>query len=154
MTSFAINQFVLNKLVVRVANWEKDKHALIKIRKKVFIEEQNVPVELEWDGYDESSTHYIATLNNELRNEPIACARLKADGQIGRMAVLPDYRNHGIGTKLLKLILQDAAVKNLSQLYLHAQVEAITFYQKQGFIAQGEVFYEADIAHRKMNIDI
>ena len=156
MTSFAINALDINAVCFRIANWQQDKQALTKIRKKVFIEEQSVPVELEWDGYDETSLHYIATLNNELHNESlnqsIACARLKTDGQIGRMAVLLDYRNHGIGTKLLTLILQDAVDKNYTQLYLHAQVAALTFYENQGFIAQGEIFYEADIAHQKMRI--
>lgn len=158
MTEFAKNVPDINAVVVRVADWQQDKQALIQIRKKVFIEEQNVPIELEWDGYDEASSHYIASLNNRLINksinEAIACARLKPDGQIGRMAVLPDYRNHGIGTKLLKLMLQDAADKNVTHLYLHAQLTALPFYQKQGFIAHGEIFYEADIAHRKMIIAI
>lgn len=152
MTSITVNTLALNDLVIRVADWQQDKNALIEIRKKVFIEEQNVPIELEWDGYDEASVHYIASLNNEPVNKSIACARLKPDGQIGRMAVLPDYRNQGIGTELLKLIVQNAVDKKLTQLYLHAQVAAISFYQKQGFITQGEIFYEADIAHRKMRI--
>jgi predicted GNAT family N-acyltransferase len=131
---------------IRVANWAEDKADLAKIRRSVFIEEQNVPEELEWDEYDDLSTHFIATHNRR----PVATARLKPDGQIGRMAVLREYRHQGIGRKLLQYILQLAASRQLEQLYLHAQVEALPFYEKQGFSAHGEVFYEADIPHRAM----
>lgn len=136
-----------NSLVIRKADWPGDKEALSLIRKTVFIEEQKVPEELEWDEYDFSSRHFLATLDNR----PIASARLKADGQIGRMAVLKEYRNRGIGTELLRFVLQTAAEEKIDSLYLHAQVEAIPFYERQGFVVQGDVFYEADIPHRAMS---
>jgi len=130
----------------RVAIWEDDKEVLSAIRHKVFIDEQNVPEEMEWDEYDESSTHYLATAENKV----LAVARLKPDGQLGRMAVLTEYRNQGIGSKLLEFILQDIEQKGLSGIYLHAQVSAIPFYKKQGFTKYGEVFNEANIPHQKM----
>ena len=84
----------------------------------------------------------------------VAVARLKPDGQLGRMAVLTEYRNQGIGSALLRFILQDIKNKKPIKIYLHAQVSAINFYKKQGFIEHGEIFYEADIPHRKMLLGI
>ena len=135
-----------NKINIRVAEWDRHKGALTEIRKKVFIEEQNVSQEMEWDGHDETAIHYLARLNDKA----IACARLKTDGQIGRMAVLANYRNQGIGNKLLVFIIQHAMTNNFKQLFLHAQVSAIPFYEKQSFIAHGDIFIEANIPHREM----
>ncbi len=134
------------KIMIRLTDWEKDKAALRAIRSQVFIKEQNVPEDMEWDEFDASATHFIALKNDQ----PIACARLKADGQIGRMAVLADYRNKGTGIKLLQFVLQTSAEKNINEVYLHAQVTAIAFYEKHGFVSQGDIFYEAGIPHRAM----
>jgi predicted GNAT family N-acyltransferase len=131
---------------IRIADWEKDKEKLSTIRTLVFIKEQNVPEEMEWDEFDSSSTHFIAFE----KDQAIACARLKPDGQIGRMAVLAEYRNKGNGKKLLQFVLQSSAELNFKTVYLHAQVTAVPFYEKQGFIAKGDVFYEANIPHREM----
>ena len=120
--------------------------SLKRIRYQVFVEEQKVPVELEWDEYDDTATHFIVTLSGEA----IACARLKDDGQVGRMAVLTEYRNQGVGQQLLRFVIRTAAEKNIDNLYLHAQVSAIRFYEKQGFKTLGEIFYEANIPHREM----
>jgi len=135
---------------IRIASWQHDREALTAIRSQVFIKEQNVPEELEWDEFDESATHFLALLNNQA----IACARLKPDGQIGRMAVLRKHRKNGIGKKLLQSVLQEAKTKNLKKLYLHAQLSAIDFYKKAGFNTIGDVFYEAEIAHRQMLIKL
>ncbi|PCI07802.1 MAG: GNAT family N-acetyltransferase [Gammaproteobacteria bacterium] len=135
-----------NKIAFHIADWEKDKNALTQIRKIVFIEEQNVPQDMEWDGHDETAIHYLARFNDKV----IACARLKTDGQIGRMAVLENYRRQGIGNKLLVFVIQHAITNNFKQLFLHAQVDAIPFYEKQSFIAHGDIFIEADIPHREM----
>ena len=134
-------------LIIKIANWEEDKLALQMIRREVFIHEQQVPEEMEWDEFDDSSTHFICTLESKI----IATARLKADGQIGRMAVLQDYRNQGYGNKLLVFVIQTARDKNLKKLYLHAQVNAIPFYEKQGFTVCSDIFYEANIPHREMS---
>ena len=135
---------------LRISDWHTDKEQLSTIRRLVFIEEQNVPEELEWDEDDATATHFLVTHDHEV----IATARLKPDGQIGRMAVLAKYRNHGIGSKLLRFVLQTAAQKNLKNIYLHAQTTAIHFYEKHGFETQGELFYEADIPHRTMRLNI
>lgn len=139
-----------DNLKIRIADYKKDQTELATIRRLVFIEEQHVPEELEWDECDTSCTHFIVTMDNVA----IATARLKPDGQIGRMAVLAEYRNQGIGNKLLEFVLHHAASLGLRQVYLHAQVSAISFYESQGFNATGDIFYEANIPHRSMSLNL
>ena len=129
-----------------VATWKDHADVLGQVRRTVFIEEQNVPEELEWDEFDESSAHFLVTI----KDQAIACARLKDDGQIGRMAVLAEYRNRGIGYQLLQYVIQYAAKNEFKKLYLHAQLDAIAFYEKQGFVPESDIFYEANIPHREM----
>lgn len=140
------SQVSYSSAVIRIADWAEDKEQLSAVRRQVFILEQQVPEELEWDEFDETSIHFIASLNGKT----IGTARLKSDGQIGRMAVLEPYRHHGIGSQLLQLVLSTAEDKHYPRVYLHAQVEAIPFYIKQGFTSEGDIFYEADIPHRGM----
>ena len=133
-------------ITIKKTNWAADKEDLSTIRRLVFIEEQHVPQVLEWDELDESSYHFLVAQNTKA----IACARLQNDGKIGRMAVLKQFRNQGIGSQLLNFIVQTAEIDSIDKLYLYAQVSAIPFYESQGFYAVGDIFYEAEIAHRKM----
>jgi len=132
---------------IKTTSWNEDKDALSKIRKRVFIEEQHVPEELEWDEDDKLCVHVLATDEN---NNPIACGRLKLDGHIGRMAVLKEHRNTGIGTKILKSLLAEAKKENINRIYLHAQTTAIGFYEKQGFKVYSDEFMDAHIPHKSM----
>jgi predicted GNAT family N-acyltransferase len=128
-------------------SWHKNKKQLTEIRRKVFIEEQQVPEALEWDDEDKKSTHILATDHN---NKPIATARMKPDGHIGRMAVLKQYRNNGIGSDILNKLIDIAREQNIDKLYLHAQTTAIDFYLKHGFITCSAEFMDAGIAHKTM----
>ena len=131
---------------VKIADWETEANDLKAIRTVVFIEEQHVPVELEWDGLDPDCTHFIVRSDSKA----IATARLKPDGQIGRMAVLKPYRGHGIGEKLLTTVLTHATKTGLNCVYLHAQVQVVGFYRAFGFVTEGEEFKDAGIPHRAM----
>ncbi len=128
-------------------NWKVNHQALSLIRRKVFIEEQHVTEELEWDDEDKNCTHVLAFDN---KNNPIGTARIKKDGHIGRMAVLIEYRNKGIGSALLNKLTEFAQLNNYTKLYLHAQVEAILFYKKHGFIICSKEFMDAGIPHKTM----
>lgn len=139
------------KIKLQITRWEKHKEALSYIRRRVFIEEQNVPEELEWDEYDADSIHILAS--NE-KNSPVATGRMKADGHIGRMAVLDEYRNKGTGSAILKLLLSSATDMKLKKVYLHAQISAIPFYQKHGFSTCSEEFMDAGIPHKSMQFII
>ena len=142
-------------VTVAKACWSEYKKQLRQIRTEVFIEEQHVSQEDEWDGKDtlESTSHFIARIDNDiLVNVPIACARLEENGKIGRMAVLKPYRDSGIGSAVLKYILNYAR-KNEISVFLYAQLQARGFYQKHNFVSVGEVFDDAGIPHIKMLLD-
>lgn len=133
------------------ADWTLDKESLQRIREEVFIIEQHVPREIEWDGEDEHSTHFMAI--NEI-GEPLGCARLLPSGQIGRMAVLQRHRGAGIGALLLEAAVQAASQLGHERVFLHAQSYAETFYRKGGFLPYGEEFMEAGIAHIAMEMKL
>ena len=137
--------------IITVTNWNTSKEALCKVRRKVFIEEQQVPEELECDEYDESSIHILATDNS---NQAIASARMKPDGHIGRMAVLSEHRHHGLGTAILITLIDLARSKKMNSLYLHAQTTAISFYEKQGFTINSDEFMDAGIPHKTMSLNL
>ncbi len=132
---------------IRLASWEHDRDALRAIREAVFIQEQQVPLELEWDDLDQDCLHVLAI---SAQDEPIGTARLLTDGHIGRMAVLKPWRGQGVGRALLERLLQEAKLRALSEVVLNAQTYAVAFYQKLGFAAEGPEFMEAGIAHRRM----
>ena len=134
------------EVVVRQVPWAESDATLMRVRRAVFVEEQGVSEAEELDGEDPSATHFLAT---DAAGVPIGTARLLASGQIGRMAVLPNWRQHGIGARLLAAAVAAAAERSL-EVFLHAQVTAIGFYQRNGFKAVGKTFMEADIEHRKM----
>lgn len=136
----------MNEIKVSPVIWQQQKQALRFIRTRVFIEEQNVPVELEWDDADQDAVHFLAYFNQEA----VACARLLPSGQIGRMAVLKPFRDKGIGKALLLGVINYAEEKNIGPLFLHAQNQAIPFYDKLGFQIHGEEFMDAGIAHHEM----
>lgn len=132
---------------IREAAWETDGGQLSNIRRIVFIVEQKVPKDEEWDGKDEQSWHWLASDDKDL---PIGTARLLPDGQIGRMAVLGDHRKLGVGAALLEAAVEKARHLGMSQVFLNAQSHALGFYEKLGFVAEGEEFLEAGIAHYRM----
>jgi predicted GNAT family N-acyltransferase len=142
MTSLEIRQFNL-----READWALDRNVLSNLRRLVFIVEQNVPQEEEWDGQDEDAWHWLAT---DIEDRPIGTARLLPSGQIGRMAVLDNYRGLKVGQAMLEHAVDKARRLGFANVYLNAQSHALGFYQKAGFEAVGEEFMEAGIAHFRM----
>ena len=135
------------KFRVTQTSWDKHKKDLIRIRTLVFINEQLVPPELEWDGYDNDCWHVIASTND---GEYIATGRMLYDGHIGRMAVLPTFRGQGIGGAMLNELINLAKQQGLKEVFLHAQTSAIEFYQKHGFIISSDEFMDAGIPHVTM----
>lgn len=137
-------------IVARRITESRDLKAAFAIREKVFVEEQNVPPDQEYDEHDITANHYLATYNGQ----PAGAARWRptANGiKLERFAVLAGYRNRQIGRAVLKEILKDVAAAHPDKtIYLHAQVKAVPFYLRHGFSPVGELFSECDIDHYKM----
>ena len=118
-----------------------------RVRESVFVDEQSVPREIEMDEHDAVSLHVIAS---DADGGAIGTGRLLADGHIGRMAVVADWRGKGVGRALLERLLEEATGLNLRHLALHAQTHASGFYRRFGFVEEGPEFMEAGIPHRTM----
>jgi len=136
----------------KIADWSKlNEQAAIKaVRQQVFIVEQHVPVELEWDELDGSCLHLLVSNANESN---IATARMYIENTlayIGRMAVLKPYRRQGIGSLMLHTLLEQAQLNAVKEVMLNAQTVAIDFYEQHGFQATGDEFLDAGIPHYKM----
>lgn len=136
---------------VEPADWSTDLAALRAVRDPVFIVEQNVPVEDEIDALDPRSRHVIARAADDT---PIGTARLTPERMIGRMAVIAEWRGRGVGAALLEAILDQARALGYPAVELHAQTQAMPFYEKFGFVAYGEEFDECAIRHRSMRLDL
>lgn len=136
----------MGEIIIKQADFKNDFSDIKEIRTSVFINEQSVPFELEWDEFDNDSIHILAYYDNKA----VATARLLADGHIGRMAVLKDYRHRNIGKKMLKYILELAHKRLITKIELSAQEHAIEFYKKQGFSVISDVYLDAGIPHYDM----
>lgn len=113
------------------------------VRTAVFVNEQGVPLELERDGFDAVSRHALASYDTRV----VGTGRLLPDGHIGRMAVLASQRAQGVGSAILRALLHEADTLGMRRIQLHAQISALDFYRRHGFIAHGEQFLEAGIVH-------
>lgn len=134
---------------VRPVNWNMSRDKLRAVRRAVFIDEQHVPEELEWDDADDRAYHVLASDDEGV---PIGTGRLQIDGRIGRMAVLREWRRRGVGKAILIALVDLARKEGCSVVRLHAQTHALAFYARQGFVAIGSEFEEAGIPHRAMEL--
>ena len=140
-----------SQFTVRIMAWSEALPLARPVREKVFIEEQRVPRELEWDEWDEHSEHAVAC---DTAGGPIGTARLLPDGRVGRMAVLKDWRRKGVGAALLVAMLDRARGRSMARVVLHAQTQAAGFYRRFGFSERGGEFVEAGIPHVEMTLDL
>ena len=135
--------------ITQATNKEEMDH-VYSIRTKVFIEEQQVPKDLEMDEWEEKSVHFLAWLSDT----PIGTCRLRFvdndTGKAERVAVLKEYRNTGAGTKLMQALEAFARQKGAKKILLNAQISAMPFYEKSGYIAFGTPFDDAGILHMQM----
>ena len=141
---------MMENIVVRVASGSEINKCL-KIRKSVFIEEQNVPKDRELDGLDSAAIHFLVLLNNK----PVGTARviLKDNSQtakIQRVAILKSARGSGLGQVLIKEIEKTPALQSVLRFALESQTHALGFYTRLGYNAEGPEFLDANIPHRLM----
>ena len=141
-----------NNLKIEIVKWIDGLSQLKNIREKVFIQEQKVTPQLEWDDMDEKAIHFLV-FNDKAA---IGCARaivIKDHMQLGRMAVLKEYRGQGIGGALIEKAVTTAKLNQLSAIYISAQCHAIDFYKKFGFEVTSDIYLDAEIPHRDMTLD-
>ena len=138
-------------LETRVGSWQELGERAQAIRTQVFIEEQNIPAEMEWDAADAEAVHALASNRFGL---PLATGRLLQHapgvGRIGRMAVSQSVRGSGVGRAVLDALTNAARQRGDHEIVLHAQTSVQTFYARSGFSPRGAVFEEAGIAHIEM----
>ncbi len=139
----------MNEFTVHNVSLHDGEPLLRAVREAVFMREQNVPAELEWDGLDESCRHVLAL---DAQGSAIGCGRMTPDGHIGRLAVLQEWRRRKVGSTLLEALLDYARSQNYPQVEINSQVQALPFYRRFGFEEEGKEFMEAGIPHRKMRL--
>lgn len=132
---------------IRIASWQDEASILRIIRTAVFIHEQQIPEDLEWDEFDLISMHVLALNSN---GQPIGTARFLPDGHVGRMAVLKEWRGKGLGSAMLLRILEELRSQHMQKAILNAQTTAVKFYEKFGFQVSGKEFMEVGIPHVRM----
>lgn len=138
---------MINIQKIKVSDLELVEKAY-QVRKKVFVEEQGVPAMAEFDDFESTSNHFLLRLNSEA----IGAARWRhVENKIKfeRFAILDSYRNFGYGNLLLSAVIEDA-LPHKKEIYLHSQIKAVRFYERQGFQKIGDLFTECDIEHYKM----
>ena len=149
---------------IEQTSWLASSDALSELRQQVFVKEQGVPQEEEFDAADSDAVHWIAytpkgyTPKGKGNQAPgsedvIGCARLCGD-KVGRMAVLHTHRNRGVGSALLRRIIGYATRNGMESLQLNAQTHALEFYRGMYFETDGEEFIEAGIPHRHMTLSL
>ena len=137
--------------IIQVLDWSQAEARARSVRGAVFIAEQKVSVDLEWDEWDARCDHALAL---DVRSNPVGTARLLPDGHLGRMAVIAAWRGKGVGRALALAMLEKARERGMRRIVLHAQTHATGFYRKLGFEVFGLEFEEAGIAHIGMSITL
>jgi len=139
----------------QISSWSQLEKGASFVRNAVFVEEQLVPAELEYDAHDLAAVHMLVSTQD---GEPIATARLvkkeKGISVLGRMAVVLEHRGEGIARFMLGELMRFARRRHDVMVMLHAQSHAVGFYRKMGFKIEGKPFLEANISHVKMVTDV
>lgn len=134
---------------IETGDWTATRAGAEPVRRAVFVDEQKVPAEIELDEFDPVSLHALAF---DAEGRVLGTGRLLPDGHIGRMAVLRQARGIGVGRALLRALMQAARARGDREVLLSAQTHAIAFYQRFGFVVEGEAYDDAGIAHRMMRL--
>jgi len=142
-----------NDFAVSPADWnnEEERAACIAVREQVFTLEQNVSREDELDSFDATARHVLA---RDLAGNPVGTGRLTTERKIGRMAVIKDWRGRHVGEVMLDLLIDQARALSYPDVELHAQIQAVPFYEKFGFAKYGDEFVECDIRHFHMRREL
>lgn len=153
----------MSSFVIRAAVGPADREACFAVRKEVFVVEQRVPAEIEYDAFDAENADTVHVLAVGADGRPLGTGRLlygeaaadktggdRAVGSLGRLAVSKAARGLGVGVALVRAIEEAARERGLAAVDLHAQTHALGFYERLGYVAYGAEFLDAGIGHRSM----
>lgn len=139
-----------NNYIVKIVTWRAAEAMLREVREPVFVVEQLVTPEFEWDELDVTATHLLAL---SAEHQPIGCARIIGN-KVGRMAVLSDWRGKGVGRAILRVAIADCKARGEKCVKLSAQTHAIGFYANAGFTVISEQYQDLHIPHVDMQLNI
>lgn len=135
---------------VTITSSDQEREDAFFVRRKVFVEEQGVPLALELDELDKTADHFVVYTNTT----PIGAGRIRETnegiGKVERVCVLPEYRGMNLGKLIMKALEDHAATKDFEKIILNAQSYALPFYEKLGYVITSPEFMDADIPHRAM----
>ena len=135
---------------VAIATTDHERQAAFSIRKRVFVEEQGVPISLELDELDKTATHFVVYT----AETPIGAGRLRetdtGTGKVERVCVLPEFRGRNLGNLVMHALEEHARNSGLGRIILNSQSYAVPFYEKLGYVITSPEFMDADIPHRAM----
>lgn len=143
-----LQQETIQQVTIQKVSWQQAEANLREVRTSVFIEEQFVTPEFEWDEIDASAVHLLAMHENRA----IGCLRIIQYAKIGRMAVLKPWRGLGVGKMLLNEAIKICALQGSKQIDLSAQTHAIDFYQQAGFQIMSDEYTDVQIPHVDMRL--
>jgi predicted GNAT family N-acyltransferase len=135
------------KIHMTMGGWEQQKANARAVRYDVFVVEQKIPAELEWDAADAECIHAVAL---DDAGKVVGTGRLLPDGHIGRMAVRKSARCFGVGGAILVALMEEARKRGDRAVMLNAQTQVESFYARHGFVRNGAEFMEAGIPHLPM----
>jgi len=140
-----------NPFTVSLVSWHDGEPLLKSIREAVFVREQGVFAESEWDGKDEGCRHALAL---SLQGDAIGCGRMMPDGHIGHIAVLPQWRQQKVGRAIVEALIDYARAHDYPQISVEAQPQYMQFYRENGFVEQGEAFVNGGVQRIKMALQL
>ncbi len=140
----------MEQLIYRFISSNDELEEAFNIRRRVFVEEQNISEDIELDEYDSVATHIIVKDGDRAIGTARVQFPAKGIAKIERMAVLKDFRRRGIGSNIIKFLTEDFKKRKIEQVVLHAQYAVVDFYRSCGFKETGEPFIEAGIKHIRM----
>ncbi|WP_318515114.1 GNAT family N-acetyltransferase [Photobacterium leiognathi] len=132
---------------IKIVAFDDAHRGLIRtVREQVFIQEQQIDPEIEFDDLDSEAVH-VLVMDGE---QPLGTGRILADGHIGRIAIMKAARGQGLGAKVVQALVEYAQQQGYPRVDLGAQTHAVDFYRKLGFMPYGHEFMEANIPHQAM----
>ncbi|KJF97714.1 GNAT family N-acetyltransferase [Photobacterium leiognathi] len=132
---------------IKIVAFDDAHRGLIRtVRDQVFIQEQHIDPEIEFDDLDSEAVH-VLVMDGE---QPLGTGRILVDGHIGRIAIMKAARGQGLGAKVVQALVEYAQQQGYPRVDLGAQTHAVDFYRKLGFMPYGDEFMEANIPHQAM----